>query len=160
MNKLSDNILIYHHLGLGDCIECNGMVRFYCEKYKKVQILCKKKYYEMVSYMYRDLNNLTISQIDEGHEPQQAAEIVSKFNGEVIIAGHQNYFRNINYFKQKQYGPAESFYEIASVPWTCRNEKFHFDRDMLREKEVYTKLNPENENAEIIVRYLNVHPIQ
>ena len=92
---IKNKSLIYHHLGLGDCIECNGMVRFYCEKYQEVEILCKDKYYEMVEYMYRDLSNLKIHVVAHEQEHQQARSIISKFDGEILIPGHANYFNNI-----------------------------------------------------------------
>jgi len=148
---IKNKILIYHHLGLGDCIECNGMVRFYCEKYQEVEILCKDKYYEMVEYMYRDLSNLKIHVVAHEQEHQQARSIISKFDGEILIPGHANYFNNIQKFKNKKYGPAESFYELASVPWSYRNQKFYFERDPVKEQDVYNKMNPENE------KYVFVH---
>ena len=54
---MSDQVYIYHHLGLGDHFHCNGVVRFLCkEKYNKsnVKLFAKKKYLEMIQFMYRD----------------------------------------------------------------------------------------------------------
>ena len=62
-NSMSQQIYIYHHLGLGDHFHCNGVVRFLLNKKcksLKVRLFSKKKYSEMVKFMYRDLNNLEI----------------------------------------------------------------------------------------------------
>lgn len=55
---------IHHHLGLGDHIICNGMVRYFYKKYKKILLFCYTHNYENVNYMYRDLYNLDIINFD------------------------------------------------------------------------------------------------
>ena len=56
---------IYHHLGLGDHIICNGMVRHYKEIYGKVTVFCKPHNYENVKYMYRDDEDITVLPVGE-----------------------------------------------------------------------------------------------
>ena len=52
------NIYIYHHLGLGDHINCNGLVRTLLKNKVKsngnLYLLTKTQYNEMISFMYRD----------------------------------------------------------------------------------------------------------
>ena len=60
---MSETVFIYRHLGLGDHFHCNGVVRFIItKKYqnKNFKLFAKKKYYEMVKFMYRDIKNLKI----------------------------------------------------------------------------------------------------
>ena len=45
---------IYHHLGLGDHIICNGIVRHFKEIHKTVTVFCRPNYFTNVEYMYRD----------------------------------------------------------------------------------------------------------
>ena len=60
-----DNILIYHHLGLGDHLICNGLVRNICENNKNNFLLPAKKHnFQTVKFMFRDLNNLTVVSVD------------------------------------------------------------------------------------------------
>ena len=138
-------IVIYHHLGMGDCIECNGMVRYYAEKYDFVDIFSKECYYDSVNFMYRDNENIRVNKVNGAREQIEVYDFIRSYNGDVLIAGHEHYFKNLNYFKSMGYGPGEAFYHIASVPWEYRNKKFFFQRDQKEEKRVLEKLNPSGE---------------
>ena len=48
------SITILHHLGLGDQIMLNGMVRHFAEK-EHVYLICKNCHEESVKFMYRDI---------------------------------------------------------------------------------------------------------
>ena len=48
------SITILHHLGLGDQIMLNGMVRHFAEK-EHVYLMCKNCHEESVKFMYRDI---------------------------------------------------------------------------------------------------------
>ena len=56
---------VYHHLGLGDHIICNGMVRYFKEIYGKIKVFCKPHNYKNVEYMYRDDDNIEVLSIGE-----------------------------------------------------------------------------------------------
>ena len=56
---------IYHHLGLGDHIICNGIVRHYKELHKTVTVFCKPHYFTNVDYMYRDDDDIIVLPIGE-----------------------------------------------------------------------------------------------
>ena len=51
---------IYHHLGLGDHIICNGLVRKFSSDYNNISLFCKPHNKESVEFMYRDLDNINI----------------------------------------------------------------------------------------------------
>jgi hypothetical protein len=53
-------LYIWHHMGLGDYITCNGIVRFYAKQYNKIYLFVKKRYEENIKYLYRDLSNLEL----------------------------------------------------------------------------------------------------
>ena len=44
---------------------CNGIVREYCKRYDQVVIFSKPHNYPTISFMYRDLSNLTIIRGDD-----------------------------------------------------------------------------------------------
>jgi hypothetical protein len=60
-----ENLLLIPHLELGDNIVLNGAVRYYCEKYDQVILVCKILYYEQIKIMYSDLENLLLFPIPE-----------------------------------------------------------------------------------------------
>lgn len=50
---------IYHHLGLGDHIICNGLVRSLKNSFnEEISVFVKPQYYENISKMYRDDPNI------------------------------------------------------------------------------------------------------
>jgi hypothetical protein len=51
---------IYHHLGLGDHIICNGLVRSLINPNEEYKMFVKSHNLDSVSFMYRDLNNLSL----------------------------------------------------------------------------------------------------
>jgi hypothetical protein len=142
---MKNEITIHHHLGLGDTIECNGIVRYYAEKYDKVHVFSKERNYNMISYMYRDNQNIVVHKVPENNEYAGVSKFLENFEGSVLVPGHQNYFR------KDGWGPGETFYHLANVPWECRNSKFFFERDLKKEQEVCDLINPDKE------RYIFVH---
>ena len=71
---MSKDVFIYHHLGLGDHFHCNGVVRFLIQKKhlnKNIKLFAKKKYSEMVKFMYRDIENLEIVPISNDEKKEE-----------------------------------------------------------------------------------------
>lgn len=131
---------IYHHLGLGDHIICNGMVRHFCKKYDNIVVFCKDQYYENVSYMYRDLNNLEIfSFLDD----QQVIDFINRnstVKNNLINPGFQDLDSCLDRMTFD-----EAFYYLAGLDFQIRFDEFYFERDLEREEEVYKTLNPDGE---------------
>lgn len=149
--KYNKELILITHLGLGDCIECNGMVRYYAEIYDKVNIFAKERYYSMVEQMYEDDDCIIVNKV-VGNELQCFAKFAEqKENADALITGFNYYHNNEEMFKQRSMGPAEAFYFLAKVPWKMRVEKFYFKRNPSKEKSVLKKLNPNNE------KYIFVH---
>ena len=71
-NKLSikPKIFIYHHMGLGDFISCNAIIRKLCNQNKEIFLICKSydHFLKNVEFMYRDLNNLFLIKIKDENE--------------------------------------------------------------------------------------------
>jgi hypothetical protein len=131
---------IYHHLGLGDHIICNGMVRHFCKKYDNIVVFCKDQYYENVSYMYRDLNNLEIfSFLDD----QQVIDFINRnitVKNNLIKPGFENLDSCLDRMTFD-----EAFYYLAGLDFQIRFDEFYFERDLEKEEEVCKTLNPDGE---------------
>ena len=55
------NLVIYHHLGIGDSIACNGLVRHILKKNNKkilIYLICKDIFFKTIRFMYRDEKNI------------------------------------------------------------------------------------------------------
>ena len=83
---------IHHHLGLGDHLDCNGMIRYIQKKVgKKVCVFSKSNYYSMIEYMYRDTEDIEVIKIGKDDEYGDVRRVVTENNGEVLVIGHQFY---------------------------------------------------------------------
>lgn len=131
---------IHHHLGLGDHIICNGMVRHFCKKYDNIVLFCYTHYYDNVSYMYRDLTNLEIFNFDTEYDAIRFVESNNTVKNNLIKPG----FENLNSCLDKMTFD-EAFYHLAGLDFQIRFGEFYFERDLEREDEVCKTLNPDDE---------------
>jgi hypothetical protein len=129
---------IYHHLGLGDHIICNGIVRHYREIYGEVTVFCKPNYLTNVKYMYRDDDNINVLPIGNDLGTLQYIN-ENNLQSDLIIVG----FNNPEFKHAKTFD--EGFYKSVGLPFEYRFSKFKFERNLEKESEVYNELNPNNE---------------
>ena len=127
---MTNELYIYHHLGLGDHIVCHGLVRHYCKQFDTVYLFVKPHNHDNVQYMYNDLENLK------------------------LIAGDDTYANN--YISKVTKYLKIGFNAVTDVPWDIAFYKqvgldfnlswdlFHIRRDLGREQEAYRVLNPNN----------------
>lgn len=150
-----DNIYIYEHLGLGDQIACNGIVRAYAEKYKTVYVFAKPKNSKNVIRMFRDLDNVKIIPMDENHVRQFMK--ISPDNNYLIV-GHEALHKELVRDKNGRFD--QIFYSMAQLPFEYKWEKFHFERDIEAEKDVfYNKLGLTDDSEFIFVHDDGERPI-
>lgn len=131
-------IHIYHHLGLGDHIICNGLVRKIKENHDKVVVFSKTSNYENVSYMFRDDPNIII-------KPFETDELVSEHIQKNNISNNtlKVGFDNLWIGNPKTFDIG--FYNNANIPFECRFSHFKFLRNSEKEKEIIDTLNPNND---------------
>lgn len=132
------SILIHHHPGLGDHIMCHGIVREYAKKYDKVALFSLPHNFTSVSFMYRDLKNVTVIKGSEAF----AEDFVTKHGSdytEVKIIGFQNLDRMSSVQLEKQ------LYHIAGVPLEKIWDSFFVQRDLKNEQALFDLVAPNNE---------------
>lgn len=121
---------IYHHLGLGDHIICNGLVRSIINNEENYTMFVKPHNRRTVEFMYRDLKNLSYMEGDDSfvHEYFKNQNISSE---DVIIAGFYNHPQSRHF--------DESFYLQNGIPFINRWEKFKVLRDIDKEMILFDK---------------------
>jgi len=128
---------IYHHLGLGDHIICNGLVRSLIKKDEQYKMFVKLHNLETVKFMYRDLDNLNFIESNDG----QAISYIKNNNileQNLILAGFSQHPLADDF--------DDSFYLQNNTPFEYRWSKFKCDRDLGKEKALFHKFNvKENE---------------
>ena len=148
-NFLANNkneIYIYHHLGLGDHLDCNGMVRTYVDKYgyDKAHVFAKAKYADLIRFMYRDHSDITVIEIPGNDEVNEVKNFLQQHKiGLFLAVGHHNY--PWGHEEKLGLGCAEIFYYLVNMDYKIRFDEFYFTRDHQEEERVSHKLNPDNE---------------
>ena len=116
-----DNLYLHHHLGLGDHIICNGLVRYLLKNRVRNIILPTKKHnVESVEYMYKDLTTI---KIDPVLEDKYAFKKYKEYKN-VLRIGFEN-IKSIDWEK--------SFYDQVNIDYNHRFDSFFINRDKERE---------------------------
>jgi hypothetical protein len=125
---------LYHHLGLGDHIICNGLVRALIEKDQEYILFVKSHNLNSVSFMYRDLPNLSFIAIDDINA-DAAVSFYLKYKGvedsDIIKTGFYTHPDS------KEFD--DSFYLQNNLPFEYRWSKFFVERDIESEKNIFNK---------------------
>jgi hypothetical protein len=132
---MSNEIYIYHHLGLGDHLICNAIVRKYANMYDTVFLFVKPHNLNSVKFMYNDLNNV---QFISGDDNFVNNYIISNNITNLIKIGFVDLGQN-KYFD-------ETFYKLANYDFSNRWLNFKVNRSKEKEKELFDKFKiKENE---------------
>ena len=126
-----NNCFILHHLGLGDHIICNGLVR---EVLKKCDILyfpVKHHNLKTVEKMFSDIPNKIIFLPVENDAEMIQSFYPIRFNiREIVKLG---IFYETNFIKKGE-NFCESFYRNADIPYEKRWDSFKYQRDIEGER--------------------------
>jgi hypothetical protein len=131
MAKLNE-LLIYHHLGLGDHIICNAIVRHFHEKYGPLSLFVKKHNLASVRALYKDIE-VNLIQVNNDRD------CYSFFNDFNVI--------KIGFEKTVFPNWEKSFYDQLGSDYSLRFSKFYIERDYEREALLEQKLKLPNEFA-------------
>ena len=132
-------IYIFHHIGLGDHIICNGLVRSLIKTDSEYTLFCRPQYLNSVKSMYKDLTNLFFM---EGCD-HSINNFLSTINpNQIIKIGFE--------YTPENYSWDEYFYKQHNIPFINRWEKFKINRDFDRENALYEKLNPNNDKFALV----------
>ncbi len=118
---------IYHHLGLGDHLICNGLVREIINETENYYVLCKPHYANAVSFMYRDLKNIKVI---EGYD-----DYIYRNN-----LTNQTIFINLNNY-EKYDSFEKCFYGNFNLDFNKKYTSFYVQRDEDKENMLYEKFN-------------------
>ena len=125
-------IYIYHHLGMGDIIICNGLVRYLREVYGQVTTFCKHHDFKNAQKMYRDDPNIEIIPC------QSDLEVTNFLEGNNLLPDTIKVgFEKLRMFPESSFDI--SFYTCLGLPFSYRFDRFYYTRDEEKESEMYEK---------------------
>jgi hypothetical protein len=145
-------IVVLHHLGLGDHIMYNGLVRF-LSRQNKIILFVWERYFKEISYMYRDVDNLQFcrlfleTQEEVDHNINTIAHDERLIIGNIEVNGviHNNTDVNSNTYLFEQY-------ESVHVPRNTLYD-FYVQDDHFMENKVYDIFKQITQNK----KYILVH---
>jgi hypothetical protein len=155
-----------HHLGLGDFVCHNGMVRRILKdhNYEKLYLFCKEKYINLISFMYRDDKRITLIPVSASNttetEDKVGIEEVKEMNQKLAtyMKEEEGDFVSVGFGAYPPIQAAnptltcdECFYKQIGLPYEVRFTDFYCKRDKEEEGRIFKKLNPENK------KYIFVH---
>jgi hypothetical protein len=124
-------LYVYTHLGLGDLIICQGIIRnLLCGTNRPVRIFTKPKFSESVRFLYRDLNRLEILEMDDAEAQVFLQKIPLQ---DQVIIGHDI----LSPFLKQGLAFDHAFYECAGLDFSRRWSDFRLIRDSEAEKRIF-----------------------
>lgn len=128
---MPNKILIHHHLGLGDHIVCNAIVRKIYSKNESVTLAVKPHNLISVQSLYKDINiDFLVG------EDREIESLYEKYD--VLRIG----FENCNELNWER-----SFYKQMNIDYAERYTNFYIQRDFQAEKQLEDQINLPNEFA-------------
>jgi len=143
----SNKLIIHHHLGLGDYINCNGMVNYLSNMFDKIIIPLKSNYAHMIKYLYKDnpkieflnlenklksnIKKLTIEDfnLNSKSEYEQIESFSKKNKIEILRIGHEKLSMPIPKSFYDQLGiPYQLSYDLFSVPYDIEKNNEYEER--------------------------------
>lgn len=144
------SLYIYQHLGLGDMIANNALIRYLITLNKKkrfVYIFCKEIHIKNIKFMYRDLRSIKLIPVpnDARYEKNFVNQYLSKIkkNYDLIKIGHEFYDKTVKlnqYHSDYPWHCTVAFYKQFGLPEDFRFKNTYWKRDYHREKRLIKKL--------------------
>ena len=142
---MNSSVIIHHHLGLGDHLDCNGLVRHTLlnEEYDRIIIPAKTHYFNMITFMYRDEPRIEVVEVDPTKEHDSVEKYQKETGFPILTVGFSNYHPSGQHASNKNCW--EYFYEEWGIDYEVRKDLFFAERDKKEEERVFDKLNPQGE---------------
>lgn len=119
---------IFQHLGLGDHVINNGLIRTIIDPEKEYRMFVFERNMESVRFMYRDIQNLDFIPVNSWKDPDKYFAIKGIVEHDIIRIKY-----NIGCGLEFDH----YFYESMAVPFTYRWSQFYCERDLDREKALF-----------------------
>jgi len=130
LNSSTKQVIIYHHLGLGDHFICNGIVNFLSEKLSVI-LPCKKHNESTVSSLYKNNPQVTVVAIsDENHD---ITKLSLARHAPILKIG----FEYLNITKTIWY---KAFYNQLDIDYKTRYTKFLLPDNIAEQTDLYNRL--------------------
>ena len=137
MKDLNENVFVlYHHLGLGDHIVCNGLVNYVSTKSEKIFLPVNTLFEDQITYLYKDNKKIEIFPVNLGEVNDAHVEVESlahEHSIPILKIGFENRLnQKVPFYK--------SFYKQIGLKYNISYKHFNCPSDKEKEKELYNHL--------------------
>ena len=85
----ANQIIIHHHLGLGDTIVCFGLVNKLSEMYDKIYLPIKDRYADMIKYLYKENKKIEFFEVSYSNSNFDVLMFSNKNNLPILRIGFE-----------------------------------------------------------------------
>jgi hypothetical protein len=139
-------LLLLGHLGLGDIIIMNGLIRYKALFHEEVRLVVFAKYLDSVRFMFRDLINISYEPVlcEADISPNYAMVVPQRLSNLIEVDGYEYLPLGVHgrdaLWQSRAYDFAEAFYVQAGVPYDVRWSYGFILRDIGREEELFGRI--------------------
>lgn len=113
------NIIVSHHLGMGDVVAISPAIRFFSKKCDNLYIFSKEEYFANTEKLYKDIKNLKIIKVYS--EINDVKNFISNFTEEYEYFSSGIFKTNHHPFVSLP----DNFYEDLNLPFEIYDDYFH-----------------------------------
>lgn len=125
-------LLIRGHLGLGDLLICNALIRHHAKQHNQTLVLCKPHNIHTASWLFRDDPKIEVFQVDNDQEADECVIEARKGGFKTLVpCARQCTPHGDEKFDMAKWD--QEFYRIAEVPFEERWSGFKAARQPSRE---------------------------
>ena len=117
-NINNKNLIVYHHIGLGDIVICNGMINYISSLVENLYLVVDRKFEKQAKYLYSENSNVNIFEVKNETRSQDVINFAKENNVQILKIGYEKVKKNpFNTFFYKQLKlPYDYSYKYFSVP--------------------------------------------
>ena len=129
------SFILYHHLGLGDHIICNGLVNFLSYKYEKIYLPVNINLMNQIEYLYSQNSKIKLLPLNlkKNNETDLVNDYSKKLNLEILKVGFESRVnQKLPFYK--------SFYNQLGLRYNISYKYFFCPSNSQKEDELYCHL--------------------
>ena len=160
LNKLKkDSFILYHHLGLGDSVVCNGMANYLTKHYSKIYIPSPSPYYKMIKHLYKNNSKIEIFEISNGNRDNFIYNFSFEKKLQILKVGFEKVGKkhfNKAFYRQLNLPYSYSF-KYFSLPEDSRSIELSYDlinRSKI-DKNNYSLIHKESHDNNLQLKLMN-----
>ena len=141
--------LLYLHLGLGDHLLFNGLVRAYAKKYQAIGIFCKSHNLESVRFMFHDLPKVRVIEVQKGDISARRFIAINRILNRMslgVLGFSDVFIFGFQFLDRSSPEPFDrQIYALANLSPKEKYEKFFVQRNYARERALFNEMYPGSE---------------